>query len=510
MTFRRKFQTFLLLAAPLLLLMINIWPVAAQANVRWSPQQRIPGYFDRTLPPYLVADQNQNVYAFTSQKYGDGPDSQVIIVYSRWSVAQGWTKPVDILISPVYEARIMGVFLDQSGIIHLLFFGGNDNGATMYYSKAAAINADKAFAWSAPLPIGDNAITPSIAALAGDNKGNLVVVYNGNLGEGNSLYAVYSHDKGESWTMPTLVWSTFSTEFWPSDLQLSLGQSGHLHAVWNYTDKLGKNVTGYYAYLPNLETAEWSDPVELDKSVGLGIAVPSVVEYHNEVYVFYNNGVPEGGAPALWVRRSPDGGKSWSSPQRPFPKHVGRNGAASIVVDSNDLLHIFFGQRIHGEKIDTHGMWRSTLRNGTWTEPQPIVSGPMVQGTNDAAFDPGDAHAIASQGNVLLVTWRTDPGNGANGAWYAYTQLDTPAWPLVPLPMPKELFTPTPTAVPTSEAAPTATPSPVPAAVTFDSRGGGPRVINNTAGPLFAGLIPVLMLLVSFFVVTKTRRSHIY
>lgn len=38
-------------------------------------------------------------------------------------------------------------------------------------------------------------------------------------------------------------------------------------------------------------------PVELDKSVGLGIAVPSVVEYHNEVYVFYNNGVPEGGAP---------------------------------------------------------------------------------------------------------------------------------------------------------------------------------------------------------------------
>lgn len=165
---------------------------------------------------------------------------------------------------------------------------------------------------------------------------------------------------------------------------------------------------------------------------------------------------------ALWVRQSPD--DEPSSPQRPFPKHVGRNGAASIVVDSDDLLHIFFGQRIHGEKIDTHGMWRSTLRNGTWTEPQPIVSGPMVQGTNDAAFDPGDAHAIADQGNVLLVTWRTIQGMGRIPPWYAYTQLDTPAWPLVPLPMPKSCAPDTHHGS-DHEAAPTATPSPVPAAV---------------------------------------------
>ena len=191
MTFRQKFQGLLLLAALFLLCVVNSLPVAAQASIiRWSPQQRIPGYFDRTLPPYLIADQNRTVHAFTSQKYGDGADSQVIIVYNRWTMAQGWTKPVDILISPVYEARIMGVLLDQSGIMHLLFFGGNDNGATIYYAKAAAVNAGQAPAWSTPVPIGDNAITPSIAALAGDNKGHLVVVYNGNQGEGNSLYAL--------------------------------------------------------------------------------------------------------------------------------------------------------------------------------------------------------------------------------------------------------------------------------------------------------------------------------
>jgi len=510
MIFRQKFQGLLLLATLLLSLMVNSVPVIAQSKIiRWSPPQRIPGYFDRTLPPYLIADQNRTVHAFTSQKYGEGSDSQVIIVYNRWTMAQGWTKPVDILISPVYEARIMGVLLDQSGIMHLLFFGGNDNGATMYYAQAAAVNAGQAPAWSVPLPIGDNAITPSVAGLADDNKGHLVVVYNGNQGEGNSLYAVYSNNNGLTWSTPSLVWSTFSTELWPNDLQMSFGASGQLHAVWNYVDKLGKNVAGYYAYLADIENPQWSEPVEFDKSLGLGIAVPSVTEYRGEVYVLYNNGMAAKTAPVLWVRHTQDNGRTWSNPVRPFPNHIGRNGGASIVVDSKDNLHIFFGQRTNDGKTDIHGMWHSMLRNDNWVAPQPVVSGPLVQGTDDNAFDPGDARAIVSQGNVLLVTWRTDPGNGVNGVWYASTQLDIPELPTVPLPVPKALFTPTPIATAAIVATPTATPSPTPVTVVFDNSGSASsHTANNAAGSLFAGMIPVIMLLVSFFVVTKARRSH--
>ena len=40
---------------------------SAQGLQNWSPQQRIPGYSDDTEPPFLIADQNHIVHAFTSQ-----------------------------------------------------------------------------------------------------------------------------------------------------------------------------------------------------------------------------------------------------------------------------------------------------------------------------------------------------------------------------------------------------------------------------------------------------------
>lgn len=508
MIFRQSVRVCLFIFGILLPLVGASVPTNAQSVVHWSSQQRIPGYFDSTRSPYLIADQNHTVHAFASQRFGEGSDSQVIITYNRWTPTDGWTKPTDIVMSPVYEARIMGVFLDSKGIMHMLFFGGNDNGANMYYTRAAAVDAGKAPAWATPLPIGDSAITPSIAALAGDDKGNLVVVYSGNLGEGNSLYGVYSNDNGATWSNPSLVWSTYSGEFWPNDLQMSFGPSGQLHAVWNYVDKLGRNVAAYYAEVTDVNTMQWSDAVEVDKSVGLGVAALSLVEYHNEIYVFYNNGVGKEVAPVLWVRRTSDHGKTWSNPLRPFPSHLGRNGIASIVVDSNDVMHIFFGQRTPDGKTNIHGMWHSMLRNGTWTTLLPVVSGPLVQGNDDSAFDPGDARAVVSQGNYLLVTWATDPGNGSNGVWYSYAQLDTPALAAAPLLVPPELFTPTPVATPTSEREPTPTPLPTNVPVTFtNTRPASLKIANNAAAPLLAGLVPVLMLLTCIFVVTRSRRA---
>jgi hypothetical protein len=48
----------------------------------------------------------------------------------------------------------------------------------------------------------------------------------------------------------------------------------------------------------------------------------------------------------------------------------------------------------------------------------------------DKAFDPFEARAVVSQGNVLLVTWRSDPGLMGNGVWYSEKVLDAPELPL--------------------------------------------------------------------------------
>ena len=36
-----------------------------------------------------------------------------------------------------------------------------------------------------------------------------------------------------------------------------------------------------------------------------------------------------------------------------------------------------------------------------------------------------------SQGNVILVTWRTDPAAGDNGVWYSFEKIDAPELPVI-------------------------------------------------------------------------------
>jgi hypothetical protein len=174
----------------------------------------------------------------------------------------------------------------------------------------------------------------------------------------------------------------------------------------------------------------------------MGISFPSVIEYDGKVIVMYNNGIPPSGVPpAQWVRWSSDGGQTWTAPIRPFPRHVGRNGLISFVVDSNNTLHVFFPERIqmniNGGYAEDHGMWHSTFIASHWSEPESVVDKVLIAGQIEdpdaLSFDPFNARVVISQGNVVLVTWRTDPGRADNGVWYSYITLDTPELPVVPL-----------------------------------------------------------------------------
>ena len=212
------------------------------------------------------------------------------------------------------------------------------------------------------------------------------------------------------------------------------GESGRLYAVWNVTNKNGQNVAGYFAKLEPFLNGSGPNRVEFDKNVGLGIAVPAVTEYNGDVMLMYNNGLEGTVAPVMWFKQSSDGGNRFTDPMRPFPEHIGRNGVISFVEDGGGTLHVFWGQRIpgaYGENLDMHGMWHSTWDGGTWRPPEPVVSGPI-----SSTFDPYDARAVVVQGNVILVTWRTDPGREVSSTWYSSTALDLPELPIKPLPVP--------------------------------------------------------------------------
>ncbi|MCB0064728.1 MAG: exo-alpha-sialidase, partial [Caldilineaceae bacterium] len=412
----------------------------AQSPILWTDPQVIPYLDPNTETPFLLADSNGGIHAFSSQKV---PGTyEYVVVYNYWSRETGWSKPVDVLLSPLFdEAHAPAAYLDHKGIIHLVFYGGHDVSANIYYSQVYATEAANADAWTPPVAIATGARPPITVWIDGDADDNLYVLFGGNP-EGTGIYATESRDGGDSWTLPELVSATYSETLWPYGLRMHYGESGRLYATWIVLNRRAWGTTLYVSTY-DFDARRWNDPVEVDYGVEtgiLGVQSPSMIEYDGELFLMYDNGLPDQGVVRL-IRRSSDGGRTWTEAIRPFPEHVGGNGPAAFVVDSNHDLRVFFGQRTNAiVKDQVHGMWYSEWHSGTksWGGVKYIVSGPLVQDSDgDKGFDPSLARSAVSQGNLLMIVWRTDPGNGANGAWYSYTELEAPFYALQPLPTPE-------------------------------------------------------------------------
>lgn len=389
----------------------------AQSAPQWSPPHAIPGYAVDVTPPCLVADRNRTVHAFKSQRVG----ASLSVFYNRWTLAGGWTPPVKILSSPQKDkATVLGAFLDGTGGVHVIFFGGHEQEAEIYYARARVARAGDARAWTRPRIIGGAAGKLSSGAIVGDDNGNLVVVYSG-YRDGNGLYEVHSTDQGHSWSAPKAAYLTGSADLWVYGIQAIIDATGTVHVVWDVPDRAGRAQAADYARLePDHE--HWSVPVAL---AAIGDCLykanwASVVSVRDELFAMYSCGAP----PRRWMRRSRDRGTTWASPAIAFPNLIGENGAPVFLVDSGNTVHVVFSNRTSDSRI--HGVYHSTWTGERWSDPDAIVAGPP-----GPHFNPGAGTGVVSQGNVLVVTWAEDPALSGNPISYAYTTLSVPELPVV-------------------------------------------------------------------------------
>lgn len=459
----------------------------AQSGLVWSPAQRIRGYAKDSDPPILVADQNRTVHAFNSQWTG----GDLAIFYSQWSSSRGWTTPIDILLSPnARQAKVQGAFLDPKGFLHVIFYGGIEQGAEIYYSKVPVAYAAQARAWSTPKMIGPYATKVSSAALVGDDNGHLFVLYSGGR-DGNGLYAIKSMDGGDTWSDLTSVFLTDDANQWVYNIKLNLDLRGRLHAVWDVYNRAGISETNYYARL-DPDYKQWTLPITLDvlRPGDYEVNETSITSYKDELFIIYTYG----SVPRHLMIRSQDGGKTWSKSIVIFPALVGDNGPAVFLVDGKNVLHVVLANRTADNRLS--GLWHSEWTGDAWTDAEPIVTGPYGSPT----FAPGNPHGIISQGNSVLVTWRTDPGLTPNGVWYSYATLSGPELPIVPLPTGAELPTFTPTASARVQPRPTSTITP--AAIPNDDTPLTPVSDTSPALGIVYALLPVFLLL---FVIVLRR-----
>lgn len=464
-------------------------------GTQWSRPDRIPGYAADTRTPYLVADQNQTIHAFASVRTDP---TEMVIVYSQWKNAIGWTSPIDILLDPMFDqAQIMGAFLDQSGMVNVIFIGGNDQNAAVFYSKAPLVQAGRAASWSRLNLIGEHASSPVFATLAGDGKGKLTVVYTGSR-DGRGLYAVYSSDGGDTWTDPVVVYKVPDVFHFPANPSMILDHQGRLQLVWTSSNDHGIGDMVLYSRL-DPDRKQWSDPTviaqrkEGDYSADWG----SITEFQNKLLVLFQNSTPA----TRWMRQSTDGGNTWSDPVLPF-NYVGEYGHVAYVIDSGNYLHMLLGNRTP-ENPPTHGMWHSIWLGDHWSDPEPVVSGsPVTSGPMVERFDPTAPTAVVSQGNLLMAVWATDPNSGRNGIWYSYTSLNTPQLPSVPLITP----TPRPTSTPIGSMLIAGTPAAektVLLATGQDSAPGAP--IHNPTFFLSLSIIPAVLLILVVVIIHRLR-----
>lgn len=470
-------------------------PVQAQGSETWTFPRVISGLRD-TSPsqyPVFVADGAGSIHVFHSQFV----DNVLSIVYSRWQDGIGWTYPIDIVESPRGDARITGAFLDKLGVFHILFWGGDDLAADMYYTRAHLEGISQSTAWQEPRLVGKSAVVPTTAALVGDGEGFLGAVYSGNI-DGNGLYFIRSLDGGETWSEPSIIFLTGSDLLWPTALQLSQPGDDQVHAVWSLSDETGNSRAVYYARLES-DYEQWSDLVILAEAIEYEADTASIIEYQGQLFVIYHNGFPT----TRWMRRSRDSGDTWTQPVRLF-EQVGSNGAAALLVDGKNTLHMFFGNRVGEPAI--HGLWHSTWLGQVWSKPTMIVSGSQIRiGPNgEEGFDPSYAQAIVNQGNQIFVVWRHDPMAGPKNIWYSSQYLDAPQY--TPASFPTHLPTQS-LAIATENELPESTPAPLETVPVFSSQTIPVAEDGFSANiTLIASMVTVLLTLSIFIAVQRLRK----
>lgn len=486
--------------AVLIVLVLSLWAgqpePAAQANGGgWKRPQGIPGLVETTPDQYpvFVAEPTGKLHVFHSQFVR----GNLVILHSSWNSGVGWTNPVDVILSPVGQARLIGAFLDNAGMMNVFFWGGEEGNADMYFTQAPIQQVDSTTAWTQPVMIGTNAITPTSAAVVSDGQGLIVLVYSGNE-EGNGLYNVNSYDGGLTWTAPTPIFLAASDLLWPSAIQMIYTDDNKVYAVWGLGDITGNSRNIHFAAWDG-EQRSWNSPVVLANAVEFEADTPSIIEHDGGLMVIYHNDFPT----TRWMVRSSDGGETWTAPARLFD-HVGSNGRAELVEDGAGRLHMLFGNRVGTPP--THGLWHSQWINNAWSVPEPIVSGPQIRaGENgEEGFDPSMAQAVVLRGNLLFVAWRHDPVAGPKHVWYTYTTLDAPE--ILPTPSPTTAVEDLPTVVASAEtqAAPAIDePTPNPA---FDNEGTAVGMENMSLLMLYT-TIPVLFLVIVFVIIKGRQRS---
>jgi hypothetical protein len=456
----------------------------AQQLYVWSPPRQIPEYYNFTDAPFLVADTEGTVHAFDLET---SPSGQFAIYHRTWSISDEWSTPTDIIL-PEYSGvapKLLDAILDGDGYFHIIYFAGTQQQGTIFHSTAFHAEVGIASGWTRPNPISVDAGPLPAGQIIEAREDVFVTIFSGSR-SGSGLYQVNSTDGGSTWSTPALIHRSKNESVNDGGIRLAMDSHGDIHAVWHVDNVSGLAEETWYGHLDrDLSTWRFIQMLSQKDNELEFNGEPSIIIDNDIPFVVYYDGFP----PTRFFRHSVNGGKTWSTPIRPFP-HTGGGGHASLVKDGKGVVHMVLGNRLQNPEI--HGMWYTRLIENQWLPLEPITSGP---GTD--SYGPTKPMAVVVLGNILLATWSNDVRlEFRTPAWYSFTLLDAPENEVEPLPeepqgdsLPiDDQPTPVQQVIPDVR--------PVPVNVRSDDEGDMFSLADNPGLAVFLGVIPALILVV--------------
>ncbi len=463
-------------------------PPPAQPGA-WSRPVNISGTPGKSWIPAIATDKAGHVHVVWGEHLDDDGDVWADAIYYTMSDGQTWSPPNDILVSPNGPtADLPAIAVDSRGLIHVVW----ESRPGIYYSNSWAGGTPwEATAWSQPTQISKAGRGRAYIAIGPEDVVHLVWLdapETPSVLEGElcldcwDVHYANSTDGGQSWSVPTNVSNSPERSEYPFVMADS---QGAIHVAWDEHNARDQGLSGRYSRSVD-GGATWSEPLDIGREVAPAIPTRLFVGPGERGRIYLTWQLWH--APGLFIRRSSNGGATWSSAVE-LPEVEGRSDYSFLetAADGSDNLFLTFSTGSYSNREVYCGRWA----NGAWID--------LTNVSGSAAHSSRPRIAV-SEGNIIHLVWfehsqgQATIHDGGNMEVF-YSRLTSPARHEPPQALPTQ---PAPTSgaesdpseaatsPPQETAPPSLSPSPPAGLAT-------PTGIPNTTLPLMVGVAAALL-----------------
>lgn len=291
----------------------------------------------------LVSDNSGRLHLLFPHR--PGGTNSTGIDYMVWEAGE-WSEPVNVFIGPG-ESTVQNVraVVDSNRMVHAVWRGANNG---LYFSSAPTQRADTVHAWLTPLMLGESLPTEAGIAVAPD--GAVWVAY-ADATQADTITLVELTVQGDAQSRAEHSVHA-GVNIYPGEVSIAIDSLGRMHLTWT-TLQIPESwpPTGVY-YARSLDHGvTWETRIVAEGDYGqAGLAVPT----SDEVQLFWSSTVGGDGTYHQW---SPDGGQTWSAPER-FMEQGGFSGLPTFGVDSAGNTHYLRGSGVYavwdGRSLSPH------------------------------------------------------------------------------------------------------------------------------------------------------------